>query len=114
MCLNSQIDTVRPLHFYRAMGNRFQSTQTVVEVVVDFRWKLEIIDSLLQFTNQSTTTVLHKEETFFGFFIASCDIFCSVRRVIIIFFTSVKNFLEQPFTYLQHAYRMRKKFYSGS
>ena len=37
MCLNSQIDAVRPLHFYRAMGNRFQSTQTVVVVVVDFR-----------------------------------------------------------------------------
>ena len=35
MCLNSQIDAVRPLHFYRAMGNRFQSTQTVVVVVVE-------------------------------------------------------------------------------
>jgi len=34
MCLNSQIDAVRPLHFYRAMGNRFQSTQTVVVVDV--------------------------------------------------------------------------------
>ena len=33
MSLNSQIDAVRPLHFYRAMGNRFQSTQTVVVVL---------------------------------------------------------------------------------
>ena len=59
MCLNSQIDAVRPLHFYRAMGNRFQSTQTVVVVVVvevvvvDFRWSLELIDFLLQFKNQA-------------------------------------------------------------
>ena len=33
MCLNSQIDAVRPLHFYRAMGNWFQSTQNVVVVL---------------------------------------------------------------------------------
>ena len=62
MCLNSQIDAVRPLHFYRAMGNRFQSTQTVVVlvvvvvvvvVVIDFRWSLELIDFVLQFKNQA-------------------------------------------------------------
>ena len=68
MCLNSQIDAVRPLHFYRAMGNRFQSTQTVVVVVVlvvvivvivvvvvviHFRWSLELIDFVLQFKNQA-------------------------------------------------------------
>ena len=64
MCLNSQIDAVRPLHFYRAMGNRFQSTQTVVVlvvvavvvvvvVVIDFCWSLELIDFVLQFKNQA-------------------------------------------------------------
>ena len=43
ICLNSQIDAIRPLHLYRAMGNRFQSTQTVVVlvvvvvIVIDFR-----------------------------------------------------------------------------
>ena len=39
------------------MGNQFQSTKTVVVVVVleDFRWTLELIDSLLQFTNQAKT-----------------------------------------------------------
>ena len=57
MCLNSQIDAVRPLHFYRAMCNRFQSTQTVVVIdVVVSKFPLIVKAFLIHyFTNQGKT-----------------------------------------------------------
>ena len=45
MCLPSQVDAVRPLYFYRAIGNRFQSTQTVVRLLLNGKLRdLCIID----------------------------------------------------------------------
>ena len=52
---NSKIDAICPLHFYKAMCNRLQSTQTVVVVNVVSRWMLRLFDSLLVFTNQAKT-----------------------------------------------------------
>ena len=67
------------------------------------------------FGQRSTASEIALDEVFsFFFFYISCDIFCSVRRVTIIFLPLERATLVEPSTYLQHHDRMPRKFSSRS
>ena len=64
------------------------------------------------FGQRSTASEMALDEVFSRFFYISCDIFCSVRRVTVIFLPLERATFVQPSTYLQHHDRMPRKFLS--
>ena len=76
--------------------------------------EVEFSSKILGFGERSTASKMALDEVFSSFFYISCDIFCSVRRVTVIFLPLERATLAQPSTYLQHHDRMPKKFSSGS